>query len=171
MPLPTSWVDALFARMTLRYGAAFMRQYGDADPALVKADWADVLDGLRGEAIGYALRYLPVEPCTAMRFRDLARAAPPPALPAITDDTRADPARVQAALAQMTRPANDAGKTPAHYCAEQILAIAQQRGRMSTPQRQQLAAMAALLTPQHRADAERWIPGIAPRDAAEVIAS
>lgn len=157
MPLPTSWVDALFARLTLRYGSAFLRQYGDADPALVKADWADVLDGLRGDAIGYALRYLPLEPCTAMRFRDIARLAPAPAVPAITDDTKADPERVQAALAKLAAP-RDTGQTPAQECADRLLAHG---ARMSTPQRQQIVAMAPLLTPQQRATAAQWIPAIA----------
>lgn len=41
MPLPHRWVEHLFARLAVRYGGAFLRQYGDADPALVQADWAD----------------------------------------------------------------------------------------------------------------------------------
>ena len=49
MALPSSWVDHLFARLTVRYGAAFLRQWPDTDLAVVKADWADVLDGVRGE--------------------------------------------------------------------------------------------------------------------------
>jgi hypothetical protein len=67
MPLQASWVDNLFARLTVRYGAAFLRQWPDADLAVVKADWADVLDGCRGESIGYALRYLPNTPPNALR--------------------------------------------------------------------------------------------------------
>ena len=33
MSLPAAWVDQLFARLATRYGAAFMRQWPDADPA------------------------------------------------------------------------------------------------------------------------------------------
>ena len=49
MALPSSCVDHLFARLTVRYGAAFLRQWPDTDLAVVKADWADVLDGVRGQ--------------------------------------------------------------------------------------------------------------------------
>lgn len=76
MPLPDRWVDVLFDRLRVRYGVAFTRQYGDLDAAAVKADWADVLDGVSGDAIAYALQYLPSEPLTALQFRDLCRAAP-----------------------------------------------------------------------------------------------
>ena len=77
MALSALWVDRLFDRLVLRYGTAFLRQYGDIEPAAVKADWADVLDGTSAEAIGYALRYLPAErPPNAMQFRDQCRRAP-----------------------------------------------------------------------------------------------
>lgn len=77
--LQTSWVDHLFAKLTVRYGAAFTRQYADLDPALVKADWAEVLDGFTGDALTYALRYLPTgAPPNALQFRDICRRAPPP---------------------------------------------------------------------------------------------
>ena len=58
MPLPELWVDHLFAKLSVRWGAAFMRQWPDTDPALVKADWSEVLDGCGGDSIAYALRYL-----------------------------------------------------------------------------------------------------------------
>jgi hypothetical protein len=76
MSLPASWVDALFAKLTVRYGLAFMRQWPDADPDLIKADWAEVLDGVSGDAIAYALAYLPVTPVTALQFREICRKRP-----------------------------------------------------------------------------------------------
>lgn len=163
MPLPASWVDALFGRLTVRWGAAFSRQYGDADPGAVKADWADVLGGLSGDAIAYALRYLPAEPCTATRFRDIARLMPPPTLPALTDDTRADPARVQSALATLQRPANTA-MSPAQECAARLLSRAAPSGRMGAPQRHMLAAMAhaGLLTDDQRVAAAAYVKGLRP---------
>lgn len=87
MPLRADWVDALFARLSIRYGVAFSAQYRDLDPAAVKADWAEVLSGLSGEAIAHGLRCLPEDrPPNAMQFRRLCYIARPPvfgrALPA-----------------------------------------------------------------------------------------
>lgn len=77
MPLQSSWVDSLFARLSARYGVAFTRQYEGIDPAVIKADWAEVLDGVGGESIAYAIRNLPVDrPPNAMQFRELCRNAP-----------------------------------------------------------------------------------------------
>lgn len=77
MPMPKPWVDALFAKLSIRYGAAFLRQWPDADPELVKADWADVLSGFDGKAIKHALDYLPADkPPTAGQFKVLCNAAP-----------------------------------------------------------------------------------------------
>mgnify|MGYP002144839642 CR=1 FL=1 len=96
MPLPSAWLDHLFGRLSVRYGAAFTRQWPDVEIAAVKADWGDVLDGTSGDAISYALRYLPATPCNAMQFRDLCRRAPVATQPALTDGSaKADPARVR----------------------------------------------------------------------------
>lgn len=78
MPFPSRYVDELINRLTVRYGVAFMRQYGDADPSIIKADWCDVLDGWekRPEDIAWALAHLPDTPVNALTFRTLIRAAP-----------------------------------------------------------------------------------------------
>jgi len=77
MALKSSWVDALFDKLNVRYGVAFARQYADLAPALVKADWAEVLDGISAQSIQYGLAFLPSEkPPNAMQFRDLCRKAP-----------------------------------------------------------------------------------------------
>lgn len=144
MPLPASRVDHLFAKLGVRYGAAFMRQWPDTDPDLVKADWAEVLDGVRGDSISYALRYLPVNPPNAIQFRDICRRAPVdsgPALPAPVP--QADPERVKAIMARFGQPT--ANMPLAEVCARKILEIAESRGgKLSMPQRQQLQAMGYL---------------------------
>lgn len=104
MALQSSWVDALFARLALRYGAAFLRQWPDVDIAVLKTDWADVLDGVSGHAIAYALEYLPsAHPPNAMQFRDLCRQAPAPTLPRLTDDPAPNQERVAEAKAMLAR--------------------------------------------------------------------
>lgn len=126
MPLPQSWADALIARLALRYGAAFMRQYGDADAALVKADWAEVLDGVHGDAIAYALQHLPVErPPNALQFRELCLRAPPPAatrLPSPQSD--APPAQIRQLAAGMRQHS----VSPAQQCLDNIARAVVARG-------------------------------------------
>ena len=140
--LRSAWIDALFAKLTVRYGVAFLRQWPDAEPALIKADWAEVLDGFSGSDIKYALEHLdPDKPPTAMQFRRLCNSAPRDELLSITRDVKPEPERVQQ-IADRVLAAKPAGKTPAEQCAENILRIVQDRGgKISIPQRQQLAAM------------------------------
>lgn len=96
MPLPDSWVEALFARLAVRYGAAWMRQWEGVDIAAVKADWAEQLSGATSGAIKHALDCLPIDrPPTVGQFLALCRNAPqyaPPALPApqLSPDRRAE---------------------------------------------------------------------------------
>jgi len=100
MPFPSVWVDRLFAKLRVRYGAAFERQYGDVDPALVKADWAEVLDGFEkiDGAIAYGLKYLPTDkPPTALQFRNICRACPAPEVPRL-EAPQASPERAREAL-------------------------------------------------------------------------
>jgi len=90
------------AKLTVRYGEAFMRQYADAEPAIVKADWAEVLDGFRGEDIGYALRYLPSErPPNAMQFRGICRRAPAATQAQLPAPVTPMPDAIRAKLAEM----------------------------------------------------------------------
>lgn len=109
MSLPAAWVDALFAKLAVRYGAAFMRQWDGIDPAAIKADWSDVLAGFQAHPAAFraALENLPDDkPPNAMAFRALCRTAlrddrqtAPPALPA----PKADPTRVATLLAGLRR--------------------------------------------------------------------
>lgn len=77
MPLPDAWIDALFARLTVRYGVAFQRQYADMDIAVVKADWALALSRIPSDAIKGALENLPEKPPHAGQFRKLCVDAMP----------------------------------------------------------------------------------------------
>jgi hypothetical protein len=47
-PLPSEWVDRLFSRIAVRYGADWLRMWEGLDMAAVKADWAETLAGLAG---------------------------------------------------------------------------------------------------------------------------
>ena len=141
MPLHAHWVDHLFGRLSVRYGAAFLRQWPDVDASLVKADWADVLDGVRADSISYALRFLPEKPPNAIQFRDICRRAPAAAAPALpAPDVKSDPERVRSIMARLGS-GPDAGISLAEHCARNIAAIAQTRGRLSAAQRAQLQSM------------------------------
>lgn len=76
------FIEALFDRLTLRYGHAFLARWRDLNLQAVKADWARELSSYaeRPEAIDYALALVdPAEPPTAAQFRDLCSTAPAPA--------------------------------------------------------------------------------------------
>lgn len=102
MSLPSAWVDKLFAKLTVTYGADFLRRYDGIDLAAVKADWAEQLAGYERspEAIAYALSVLPADkPPTVLGFMDLCRRAPIrglPALPAPAPDPEVSKAAMSA---------------------------------------------------------------------------
>ena len=140
MPLPTSWVEHLFAKLAIRYGAAFLRQWPDADPTIVKADWAEVLEGFDGQSLAYGLRYLPATPPNALQFRDICRRSPVAEAPRLEGpEPVADPGRVRAIVARLKDRPDD--MTPAQRCAVYIRQVAKARGGMTGAQRMQLAAI------------------------------
>lgn len=153
MALAASWVDHLFAKLGVRYGAAFLRQWPDTDPALVKADWAEVLDGCRGESIGYALRYLPNTPPNALQFRDVCRRAPEPEVPRlpapqVPPERRAEAMQlIRSALAGSNR-----DESPAAKCIRNIERIAKARGYMTGAQRDQVESCRRVLRPSEAVD-------------------
>ena len=138
MALQSSWIEHLFGRLTMRYGAAFLRQWQDADPVLVREDWANVLDGTGGESISYALDNLPSErPLNAMQFRDLCRRWPGPKLAALAAPAeQADPKRVAAALQAMQRPKAQ-HKSMAQECIDNIERLC--NGKPSSAQKHMVA--------------------------------
>ena len=79
MPLPQKHIDRVFARILIRYGAAWMRLWEGIDENAVKADWANELDNMPGFRLAYALDNLPADrPPTVAAFRALCIAAPLP---------------------------------------------------------------------------------------------
>jgi hypothetical protein len=136
-----SRVDLLFAKLSVRYGDAFLRQWSGADPELVKADWTEVLDGFSDAAIGYALRYLPTQPPNANTFREICRRAPEPEQARIAGPTvRADPTRVRQLIATVTEAKRD-GLTSAERVAARLRQIeAANGGVLSEAQRHVLNA-------------------------------
>jgi hypothetical protein len=103
MSLPLHWVDRIFSKLTVRYGAAFMRTYEGLPLDEVKADWAEELDGFDGESIAYGLRFLPSDrPPNVLQFRDQCRRAPSKQLAIGHDHAPASPevvAQVRAVFA------------------------------------------------------------------------
>jgi hypothetical protein len=74
--LPISWVDRIFARLSVRYGSAFLRRYEGLDADAVKQDWALMLADYKEkpEPLLHALNNLPDSlPPTAGEFRAIAR--------------------------------------------------------------------------------------------------
>ncbi len=131
--LPKSWVDELFGRLALRYGAAFEAQYRGLDRDAVKADWADVLDGFERfpEAIKHALSVLPVDkPPNALQFRDACRRAPRPAQLALPPPQmpREVAERVMASLRSTRDAIRARNTTEAECCIRNIERIVAQRG-------------------------------------------
>lgn len=84
--LPDSWVESIFARLAVRYGATWLRLWEGIDMAAVKADWAESLAGMSGESIKHALACLPTDrPPTVGQFKALCLGCPvdpTPRLPA-----------------------------------------------------------------------------------------
>ena len=86
-------IEAIFTKLQVRYGAAWLRQWDGVDMELVKADWADELAGFQEnlEPLRYALRNLPERCPNVAQFRALANACPLPEfkqLPAPKADER-----------------------------------------------------------------------------------
>jgi hypothetical protein len=144
MSLPDSFVDRIFARLAVRYGAKWLRLWEGLDMAVVKADWAEVLDGFEShpESLGYALRYLPTDhPPTALQFRDLCRKAPVMATVPKLEAPKADPKRVKELLARMVDTAQGRGRLDWAY----DLQSREQSGEILTPA-QRMAWRDALTT-------------------------
>jgi hypothetical protein len=75
--LHSELLDRLFGKLAVRYGDAWFRKWDGIPMLAVRADWAEVLDGLSADAIGYGLQYLPVDfPPTAAAFRELCNRRP-----------------------------------------------------------------------------------------------
>lgn len=153
MPISKSLIDELFARLGIRYGSAFMRQWPDANPDVVKADWAEVLSGLRGTDIGYALKYLPDGmPPNALQFRAIARRAPEPNEPRL-EAPKADPARVAAIVAKLAEKPAD-GMSPAERVAYVLRKKIADGVKLTPAQKAQLTAIERMSEPSAQVGGE-----------------
>ncbi len=84
MPLESRYVDAIHARLLVRYGTRWINLWTGIPEEAVKADWAAELHGLRGDAIAHALQHLPAEfPPTVAQFKALALGRSEPAMKAL----------------------------------------------------------------------------------------
>lgn len=100
MSLPPKYVDRIFARLLIRYGAAWIRMWEGIDEQAVKADWAHVLDGLPEFRLRYGLDHLSADrPPTAPQFRALCNGCADPVAPRLRGPA-ADPARVAELVAE-----------------------------------------------------------------------
>lgn len=157
MSMPAAWIDALFKRLTLRYGEAFMRQYPDLSAQSLKADWAHVLDGCSATSFQHALAHLsPDRPPNALQFRDLCRGKPTTPAPRLPPPA-VDPNCVANALATIRRNAADAAadmRSPAERCRDGLLAIQAERGKLSQVQMDQFDALDRVLALRGKSSAD-----------------
>jgi hypothetical protein len=104
--LPASWVDALLNRLTVRYGAAFMRHYTSANVSFddLRADWAQVLGTCTAGQIAFGLASLdPDRAPNAAQFRALCKAMPGVDLPALPAPNPSGLRRMAEVLAPLKR--------------------------------------------------------------------
>lgn len=136
MPLDSRTVDAIHTRLLARYGTRWTALYAGVPAEAVKADWADVLDGLQLHGIRRALSSLPPDYVpNAAQFRALALSGPPPMLDAakLTEDRpTADRPRLARMLARIAE--LQAGRGPKQWAYD--LRDRERRGeRLSEVQR------------------------------------
>ena len=95
-------VGAIFDKLAVRYGAAWLRQWDGVDMVLVRADWEDELSGFARnlEPLRYALRNLPERCPNVVQFRAIANCCPLPEFKQL-EAPAADPAKVAQTTAQL----------------------------------------------------------------------
>lgn len=150
MSFPQAWADRLFAALTIRYGEAFARQWGEeVSAADIKRDWSIVLSGWEKfpEAIRWALENLPEKPVNAIGFRALCRQAPSTET-AQLPPPKADPALVAEIMAKAIIKPIAPGVSPAEAVVDGIIERLTRETRMaSRAQRDFLARSATMLKP------------------------
>lgn len=112
LTLPHDWVDSLFARLQVRYGAGWNRMWEGIDIAIVKADWAEELGGfsVNPDAIKRALGNLPADwPPTVAQFKALCIGSPGDVYekPKRLEAPSADPKVIEAVKAIARGPRSD----------------------------------------------------------------
>lgn len=144
------WVERLFARMQVRYGNAWSRQWAGIDPAAVKADWASVLGSLyerNPNALVYGLDNLPDTVPSVTAFLRLCAQAPSEtrALPApVADKAFAAEVLGKIAAAVKAHPQRSDHAEGAFFVAK-MRAITDRGGKLTPPQRYVLACCENML--------------------------
>ena len=117
-------IDAIFAKLAVRYGATWLRQWEGVNMNLVKSDWGSELSGFARnlEPLRYALRNLPERCPNVGQFRAIANCCPPPEFKQL-EAPAADPAKVAQATAQLGQAAKamTAQRQDPHAWAKRIL--------------------------------------------------
>lgn len=142
------WVERLFARLQVRYGARWTRLWEGIDPDAVREDWRDQLWRIfdrNPQAIVYALDRLPADnPPTSAQFLALCMQAPasqqalPP--PASAPPDKAFAAAVAERIAAAKPPAR---QSPSAELAERLSTFEARTGQpLSAAQRSMLRAVA-----------------------------
>lgn len=109
--LPIAWIEMIFERLSLTYGAKVARMWAGVDPEKLKAHWARELYGFKDhpESFSYALGHLDAEdPPNLEQFKRACIAAPKKAAPMLPGP-KPDPARVAEIVAQVAKPIDDVG--------------------------------------------------------------
>lgn len=113
MALSSHWIEKIFARMLVRYGAAWLRKYPGLEVDAVKADWALVLAPYEdnAKALYHGLGNLPDDaPPNAKEFARICRGVPQVAVPRLgapvsgPDRRREVVKKVREAFAQRPNP-------------------------------------------------------------------
>lgn len=137
-------INAIFDKLAVRYGAAWLRQWEGVDMNLVKSDWGMELNGFSSnlEPLRYALRHLPERCPNVSQFRALANSCPQPEfrqLPA----PKADAAKVAEEIAKQTglKQAINSHRDDGKEWARRIMA-AVQRGEAVSRYRRESAEIA-----------------------------
>lgn len=124
-PLPMEWVEKIFEKLMLTYGADFHGRWaamGEKGLLAAKNDWAWELGGFADhpDAIFHALTILPAKAPNVIEFRALARLAPLPEFKQL-DRPRADPAKVAEQIAKQTQLKQAMVKTDPKAWAKSII--------------------------------------------------
>ena len=102
MSISIKAIDRLFQRLNATYGSDFLGRYKGTPESDLKTVWAHELAGFENHlhALAWALENLPERAPNVIEFRNLARRAPAPELPRLTEP-KPDLARVNAELAKL----------------------------------------------------------------------
>ena len=125
MSLPLAWVDRIWAKLTVTYGAGFLNRWRDMEAnALnaVKSDWMHELSAFENapHAIAFALDNLPEKPLNVIEFKNLCRQAPRLEIPQL-EAPKANPEIVAKVLAGLA-PVKNTPKVDHKGWAHAILA-------------------------------------------------